>query len=45
VSFLYTELTPSRICYHFTIKYLYVGYNDVELIEQVPRWDALTIRR
>jgi hypothetical protein len=23
-----------RICYHFTDKNLYVGYNDVELVEQ-----------
>jgi hypothetical protein len=34
VSFFYTESTSSRISYHFTVKYLYAGYNDVELIKQ-----------
>jgi hypothetical protein len=37
VPFLHTEPTPSRSCYHFTAKYLYAGYNDVELIEQALR--------
>jgi hypothetical protein len=37
VPFLYTESTPSRICYHFTVKYLYAGYNNIELIEQALR--------
>jgi hypothetical protein len=34
VSFFYTESTSSKISYHFTVKYLYAGYNDVELIKQ-----------
>jgi hypothetical protein len=37
VPFLYTESTSSRICYHFTVKYLYAGSYDVELIEQAIR--------
>jgi hypothetical protein len=35
--FLYAERSTSRICFYFIDKYLYVGYNDVELIEQALR--------
>jgi hypothetical protein len=35
--FHYTESTSLMICYHFTIKYLYVGSYDVELVEQTIR--------
>jgi hypothetical protein len=33
VPFLYIEPSPSRICYNFTTKLLYVSYNDVELVK------------
>jgi hypothetical protein len=37
--YLYVE----RICYHEHDKYLYAGYNDVELVEQAVWYDVLTL--